>query len=108
MKKFKCPHLEAEIEMTVEREAHITERHPDLLPRYQDKLAETLLNPDVVRQSPRLSNALLFSRWFDDVREGKHVVVVVVSELGPKSRYWIVTAYMARQLIEGIIVWQRN
>ena len=60
------------------RSAH--ERHPELLPKFQERVAQTLADPDEVRRSARLANARLFSRWFDDMMEGKHVVVVVVSE----------------------------
>jgi hypothetical protein len=43
-----------------------------------------------------------------DVRQGKHMVAVVVSELGPTERHWIITAYMARRLAEGEVEWQRD
>jgi hypothetical protein len=58
-----------------------------------------------VRRSARFANARLFARWYDDVRAGKHVVVVVVSDIGPPQRHWIVTAYIARKLTEGDIEW---
>jgi len=50
----------------------------------------------------------LFSRWYDDVRLGKHVVVVVVSEFDPTARHWIITAYMARKLTDGENEWKRD
>jgi hypothetical protein len=50
----------------------------------------------------------LFSRYYADLRQGKHVVVVVVSKLGPNERHWIITAYMARKLAEGEIEWKRD
>ncbi|MFM7279035.1 MAG: hypothetical protein ACKO1I_15605, partial [Microcystis aeruginosa] len=43
-----------------------------------------------------------FSRWFDSIRQGKYVVVVVVSDLNP-ARHWIITAYLARKLTGGPI-----
>jgi hypothetical protein len=55
-----------------------------------------------------LGNARLFSRRFDHIRGGKHVVVVVVSNPAPDRRHWIVTAYFARRLAEGETEWQRN
>lgn len=54
-----------------------------------------------------MSAACIFYRWFDDVRQGKYVVVVVVSE-SAAERNWIITAYMTRRLINGEIEWQRN
>jgi len=51
-------------------------------------------DPDEVRRSARLArlaNARLFSRCFDDITEGKQVVVVVVSEAAA-HRHWVITA----------------
>ena len=46
------------------------------------------------------------SRWFDNIKGGKHVVVVVVSE--HSGRHWVVTAYLARRLAEGVVEWKRS
>jgi len=51
IRRFPCPHLDGEVELTEEREHHITERHPDLLPEHRPRLAETLAAPDQVRTS---------------------------------------------------------
>ena len=106
--RLPCPYLSAEVELTDERARHIRESHPDLLPEHQSRIAETLADPDQIRRSRRFPNARLFSRWFDAVREGKHLVVVVVSDASPRSRHWIITAYMARRLAEGDVEWARN
>jgi len=55
-----------------------------------------------------MSGARIFYRWFDDVRQGKYVVVVVVSEAAPEERNWIITAYITRRLINGEIEWQKS
>ena len=55
-----------------------------------------------------LSNARLFSRWYPDARGDKYGVVVVVSDLVPRRRHWIITAYIARELAQGVVEWQRN
>ena len=104
---FPCPYLNSQVEITDEREQHIVERHPDLLPQYRQCIADTLAQPDVVRRSARFANARLFTRWFDTVRDGKYVVVVVVSDAAPE-RHWIITAYMARKLAEGEIEWKHE
>ena len=83
------------------------ERHPDLLPEHRQRIIDTLVEPDQVRRSRRFSEARLFSRWFDSVRSGKYVVVVVVSDAGPTERHWIITAYIARKLGEGVVEWKR-
>jgi len=108
MIRFPCPYLKGDVELTKERERHIAERHPDLLPKHRDRLAETLSGPDQVRRSTRFGSARLFSRWYDDVRRGKHVVVVVVSEANPDERHWVITAYMARKLAEGELEWKQG
>ena len=108
MTRYPCPYLTGEVELTVERERHIAERHPDLLPEHRDRIAETLGEPDQVRRSVRFGSAKLFSRWYTDIRAGKHVVVVVVSGLDPSERHWIITAYIARRLVEGEVEWKRG
>ncbi|MCB9077428.1 MAG: hypothetical protein H6631_07545 [Anaerolineaceae bacterium] len=107
MELFSCPYLKAEVELTLEREQHIAERHPDLLPEHRQRITDTLVEPDQVRRSRRFSEARLFSRWFDSVRGGKFVVVVVVSDAGPTERHWIITAYITRKLGEGVVEWKR-
>lgn len=108
MTRFRCPYLKGEVELTEERERHIAERHPDLLPAHRDRLAETLAEPDQIRRSIRLGAARLFSRSYHDSSGGKHVVVVVVSQLEPSERHWIITAYMTRNLAAGDVEWSRD
>ena len=105
---FSCPYLGDDVELTDEREHHITLRHPDLLPMYQQCIPDTLLLPDRVTRSSRIRHARLFSRWFGWLREGKYVVVVVVSDLTSTERHWVVTAYMTNRLARGgDIEWER-
>jgi hypothetical protein len=108
MALFPCSYLQGEVELTEERERHIAERHPDLLPEYRQCVADTLAEPNTIYRSARFQNARLFARWFDTIRGGKHVVVVVVSDAAPARRHWIVTAYMARKLAEGEIEWKQS
>ncbi len=42
MIRFPCPYLQAEVELSEEREGHIAERHPDLLPEHRERVAQTL------------------------------------------------------------------
>ena len=108
MRTFPCPYLKSEVELTDEREAHIAHTHPDLLPEYLTQIGQTLADPDQVRRSTRMSAARLFYRWFEDVRRGKYVVVVVVSQAAPTERHWIITAYMTRRLANGEVEWHKN
>ena len=103
-----CPYLDGDVELTDEREHHITLRHPDLLPQYRQCIPDTLMLPDEVRRSSRIRNARLFSRWFEWLRGGKYVVVVVVSNPIPAERHWIVTAYMTNRLAGGDTEWKRT
>lgn len=106
---FPCPYLDSDVELTDEREHHITLRHPDLLPEYRQCIPDTLMFPDRVTLSSRMKNARLFSRWFDSVRGGKYVVVVVVSDIVPTENHWIITAYIARRLARGgNVEWERT
>jgi hypothetical protein len=107
MKLFLCPYLQSEVILTDEREEHITERHPDLLPQYKQCLAETLLKPLHIRCSHRAHNALLFSRWFDDIKQGNYVVVSILKDNAPHIHPWIITAYLSKRLPKGDIVWQQ-
>jgi hypothetical protein len=107
MKQFPCPYL-GDVELTDEREEHITATHPDLLPNHLPQLIETLANPDQVRRSTRMENALLIARKFDVIKGGKYIVVVVVTEQEPTSRNWIITAYLARKLTGGTLKWQKT
>jgi len=106
--RFPCPYLGDEVELTDERERHIGENHPDLLPEHRDRIADTLADPDQIRRSTRFGNAFLFSRWFEDLRSGKYVVVVVMTGAVPGGRNWMVTAYMARRLAGGEVEWKRD
>lgn len=105
---FRCPYLRADVELTAERERHIAERHPDLLPKYREQVAETLRDPEQVRRSIRFGSAKLFSRWYDEIQQGRHVVVVVVCGFDPSDRNWIITAYIAKNLAKGEVEWMRS
>ena len=100
MRMFPCPYLKGDVELTDERSQHIAMTHPGTLPNYLNEMAETLMEPDQVRHSKRDPNALLFSRWFETIRTGRHLVVVTVSE-SDQSRHWVITAYTARKLSGG-------
>jgi hypothetical protein len=65
MATFACPYLGSEVQLTEEREKHIADNHPDLLPEHRDKIAGTLADPDEVRRSDRFAGARVFSKWYD-------------------------------------------
>ncbi|HUP53078.1 MAG TPA: hypothetical protein VM198_11410 [Longimicrobiales bacterium] len=108
MKRYACPYLNSDVELSEERARHIAERHPDLLPAHAERIAQFLEEPDLVRRSGRLGSARLFSRFFPGGSSEKHVVVVIVSEVEPSPRHWVITAYQARKLSGGEIEWERS
>ena len=96
MRTFPCHYLKGEVELSDEREAHIADSHPDLLPEFLLQVGLTLAAPDEVRRSLRLSSARIFCREFEEVCHGKYVVVVVVSE-----------TTMTRRLANGETEWRK-
>lgn len=100
---FTCPYLGSDVELTDEWEQHIAVTHPETLPDYLEQLRETIEDPDQIRQSERDENALLFSKWFDSIRTGRYLVVVIVASFDP-VRYCVVTTYIARKLTGGSVV----
>ena len=60
MTGFFCPYIGGEVKLSGEREAHIAERHPDLLPEHRERIGTTLADPDQVRRSRRFGAANLF------------------------------------------------
>ena len=106
--EISCDYLGQDVELSEERISHITGRHPDVLPDNLARIEGTLADPDVVRYSIRSNNARLISRWFPDLRNGKHVVVVVATDTFPRVRHWVVTAYLTSRVPTGEIEWQRD
>lgn len=107
MRRFFCSYLKAEVELSEEREQHISQRHPGTLPNYANQISETLADPDLIRRSNRDENALIFSKWFSKIRTGRFLVIVVVSEL-ETNRNWIITAYTARKITGGTVIWEKT
>ncbi len=103
-----CPYLNGRVELTEERERHIAERHPDLLPQHRELIAETLGDPEQVRKSARFGSAKLFSRSYANLRQGRHVVVVVVCGSIPSDRNWVITAYITRNVAKGEVEWKKS
>jgi len=83
---FFCPYLKREVILTDERYDHIKKQHPELLPDYESAVKETVFVPDSVRKSSRFQNARMFTKHFENIRGGKHTVVVVVSDTQPEQR----------------------
>jgi hypothetical protein len=105
-----CPYLGSSVELTGEREAHIAEQHPEILPGRLDLLDQTLFDPDYVCSRPN-RRELGFIRYMPSFLGGRYVVAVVVSDVardGDRLRFWLVTAYVARRPSMWSIQWQRS
>jgi hypothetical protein len=100
--------LGGEVEWTEEREQHIGERHPELLPAHRARIEQTVADPDEVRYDADYPSTRLFFRWYDDLLEGKNLVVAIVSAEGTEVRHWIVTAFVARRPPRGDLEWKRR
>ena len=105
---FTYPYLNADVELTDEREAHIHRRHPDVIPGNLELIAQTLSIPQAVRRSPQRSDTLLISRWYDDFLGGKYLNVVVKTDRADVQRNWVVTAYPSRTPVRGEHLWSRS
>ena len=104
-----CPYLGRDVELTAERERHIRRRHSDLLPDNRPELLATLADPDFVMERPWSPSEVMLGRRSVD---GALHVVVVVNEDDPSDddaagRLWVLTAYLAAELPDGLVRWLR-
>jgi len=101
---FPCPHLNADVELREDRIDHIQTRHPGTWPDFETEISQALACPDLVRRSDYDPQTRLFSKWFQSIRTGRHLVIVTVSETHP-PRHWVITAYTARTITGGTVEW---
>lgn len=106
--RFHCPWLGREVELPGECLIRIEDHHPDLLPRHRTALAEVLADPDLVRRGDVATSVLLFSRRYADLAPGREAVVVVVDDSRAPGRCRIITAYLARTIAGGGVLWRRG
>lgn len=92
---LRCTALNSNVVLTQERLKHIEQGHPEVAPEHIDKIVETIQDPGLVRVSRRQTGGLLLSRWYPEILNGKHLVVVVIST---EKRSWVATAYFTRQI----------
>ena len=67
-----------------------------------------MFDPDSIRKSARYQNARIFTKYFDNIRNGKYIAVVILSDAIPEQRDWIITAYITRKLNGGEIEWEKK
>lgn len=85
------------IRITEERLTHILE-HPEMT-TLQDKIEETLKQPEQVRQSMTDASVLLSYRYYIDTLFGDKWLCVVVKYLGEDA--FVLTAYLTNRIKKG-------
>jgi uncharacterized protein YuzE len=98
MQIFPCPYLNAEVELTDEREAHIADAHPDLMPEFLGQIRQTLANPDIGKWRARMAEKLTFQYdregdilYINTVtpyaaQESEELGDEIIARLNPKTR----------------------
>lgn len=91
------------VTLTVERRAHLLE-HPEMREQ-EDKLAETLREPDVVVRSQSDDTASLFYRLYPGLSIGDKYLCVVVKYA--HAHAFIITGYFTDKVKRGEVLWRR-
>lgn len=86
-----------EIRLTDERRSHI-ERRPEMADQL-DRIQETLLEPDEVRESDQDETVHLYHRRYSETPVSEKFLVVVV-KIEVESPF-VITAFFAKQLKSG-------
>lgn len=93
----------AEVRLTEERLAHILE-HPEMQGQ-EDRVAETLRQPEAIVQSQSDETVRLFFRFYEGLVVGdKHLCVVVKYS---EADAFIITAYFTDRVKTGELLWER-
>ncbi len=91
------------VSLTEERRAHFLE-HPEMREQ-ENKLAETLLEPDVVIQSRSDDTARLFHRFYRRLAIGDKYLCVVVKYV--EGGVFIITACFTDKVKRGEVLWKK-
>jgi hypothetical protein len=106
---FHCPFLNETVHLTSERIHHIRSAHPEWQAMEEGLMLEairiTIEEPSIVVRSRKDPDGVVFAKWEPDIYGGKYVVVAVITSA---ERNWIITAFIARKLPKGILLWTRD
>ena len=91
------------VRLTSERLAHLL-GHPELQ-KQESRIAETLLQPDIVVQSQSDETVKLFFRLYSGLIIGDKYLCVVVKY--SKANIFVVTAYFADRIKKGEVIWKK-
>jgi len=93
-----------EVQLTQERLAHLLE-HPEMRGQ-ENKLAETLLEPDIVIQSRSDETVRLFHRFYGETSVGDKYLCGVV-KYPQEGDVFIITAYFTATIKKGGVLWKK-
>jgi len=91
-----------QIRLTEERLQHILD-HPEMVDM-RSQLEIVLQNPEVVRQSRSDSKVYLYYRFYDQTIAGAKWLCVVIKDNSDDA--FIITAYLADKLKQGLELWR--
>ncbi len=91
------------VSLTEVRRIHLLE-HPEMREQ-QDKLAGTLLEPDVVVQSQSDDTIRLFHRFYRRLTIGDKYLCVVVKYM--RDDIFVITAYFTDKVKRGEVLWKK-
>ena len=97
MKTFACPYLGGEVELSTSGRATSLKRTRSYSRVYVDQISDTLRDPDQVREADASRIHGCFEIGYGEYSKENIWLWMVVSEAPPKSRDWVVTAYITRQ-----------
>lgn len=103
LEKFYCSYLETEVILTLERKTHVRTYHPDVQ-KHTGKIREVLLSPDQIRESKYDEDAILFYKFYPEIKGGKYVSVVVKKG----ARNVILTCYLTDRIKGGALLWKKD
>ncbi len=89
------------IRLTAERWSHIQE-HPEMRGQ-EDRIAETLREPDVVILSRRDPSVILYHKFFESTSVSSKYLMVAVKILHEDA--FVITAFFTNQIKKGEQLW---
>ena len=92
------------IVLTLKQYLHIIRREE--MKGQEEKIKQTLKDPDEIRRSVKDKNVLLFYKYFLNTPVSEKYLVVVVKVLNNRGN--IITSYFSDRIKKGEIVWKGN
>lgn len=95
--------LNRKVLLIEEKWKHIIEEHQEVIP-YSTRMSEVLSFPDLIKESVYNNNVFLFYRFYNDIFNGKYLVVVVRYNM----KNIILTCYITDRIKGGRIIWKKD